>query len=177
MDYSIPGFTVLQHLPELAQTPVHWVSNAIQTSHLLSPSSSCPQSFPESGSLLMSQFFTSGGRSIGASASASVLPMNIQDWSPLGWTGLISLRFEKTLKRVLQHHSSKASILWLSAFFIVQFSYPYITTGKIIALTWWTFVGKVMWHECMHAKSFQPCPILCYPIDCSPPGPSAHGVF
>ena len=119
----------------------------------------------------------SAGQSIGVSASASVLPMNIQDWSPLGWTGLISLRFEKTLKRVLQHHSSKASILWLSAFFIVQFSYPYITTGKIIALTWWTFVGKVMWHECMHAKSFQPCPILCYPIDCSPPGPSAHGVF
>ena len=99
---------------------------------------SCLQSFPESRSFPMSQLFASGGQSIGASASASVLPMNIQDWSPLGWTGLISLRFEKTLKHVLQHHSSKASILQCSA------SHPYMTTGKTIALTVRNFVGKLM---------------------------------
>ena len=91
----------------------------------------------------MSQFFTSSGQSIGVSASASVLPMNIQDWFPLGLTGLISL-LSKGLSNLLQHHSSKASILRLSAFFMVQISHPYMTTEKNIALTGWTFVGKVM---------------------------------
>ena len=74
---------------------------------------------------------------------ASAFPMNIQGWFPLGWTGLISLQ-SKTLKSLLQHHSSKASILRCSAFFIVQLSHPYMTTGKTIALTRWTFVSKVM---------------------------------
>ena len=92
---------------------------------------SCPQFFPSSGS-----FPVSDGQSIRVSASASVLPMNTQDWSPLGWTGW-------TLKS-LQHHSSKASILQRSAFFIVQLSHSYMTTGKTIALTRWTFVSKVM---------------------------------
>ena len=90
---------------------------------------SCLQSFLASGSFQMSQLFTSGSQSIGVSASASVLPMNIQDWFPLGWTGWISLQ-SKGLSRVLQHHSSKASIIWHSAFFIVQLSHPYMTTGK-----------------------------------------------
>ena len=98
------------------------------------PFSSCLQSLPASGSFQMSQFFASGGQSIGVSALASVLPMNIQYWFPLWLTGWKSL---------LQHHSSKASILQHSAFFIVQFSHPYMSTGKI-ALTTWTFVGKVM---------------------------------
>ena len=92
----------------------------------------------------MSQFFTSGGESIGISASASS-PSN-------EYSGLISfsmdwfdlLAVQGTLKSLLQCHSSKASILQCSAFFIVQLSYPYITTGKTIALTIWTFVGKVM---------------------------------
>ena len=83
-----------------------------------------------------------GGQSIGASVSASVLSMNIQDWFPLGWTGWISL-LQGTHKSLLQHHSSKASILQCSAFFMVQFSHPYITTGKTIALTVQTFVGNV----------------------------------
>ena len=74
------------------------------------------------------------------SASASVLPMNTQDWSPLGWT---FLAVQGTLKSLLHHHSSKASILWHSALFIVQLSHPHMT-GKTIALTRWTFVGKVM---------------------------------
>ena len=85
----------------------------------------------------------SGGQSIGASASASVLPMNIQDWFPLGLTGLISLQ-SKTLKSLLQHHSSKASVLWCSAFFMVQLWHAYTATGKTITLTIWTFVSKVM---------------------------------
>ena len=89
-------------------------------------------------------FFASGSQSIGVSASALVLPMNIQDWFPLGWTGWISLRSKGTLKSLLQHRSSKASIFRCSPFFIVQLSQPYMTTGKTIALTRQTFVGKVM---------------------------------
>ena len=109
------------------------------------PFSSSLQSFLASGSFPMSQFFASGGQSIGVSASASVLPMNIQDLSPLGWTGWISLLFKGLLKSLLQHHSSKASVLQCSAFFIVQLSHPYMTTRKTKALTRWTFVGKVMY--------------------------------
>ena len=80
---------------------------------------------------------------MGASTSVSVLPMNIQDLFPLGLTGLISL-LSNGLKSLLQHHSPNASILWHLAFFMVQLSYPYMTTEKIIALTIQTFVGKVM---------------------------------
>ena len=105
------------------------------------PFSSCPQSFPASGSFQMSQLFTSGGQNTGVSGSTSVLPMNTQDCSPLGWTSWICLQ-SKGLKSLLQHHSSKASILQCSAFFIIQLSPPYISTGKTIALTRWTFVGK-----------------------------------
>ena len=105
--------------------------------------SSCPQSFPASGSFLMSLLFASGGQSIGASSSAPVLPMNIQGWFPLGLTALISL-LSKELSSLLQHHSLKASILQCSAIFMVQLSHPYMTTGKNKALTIQTFVGKVM---------------------------------
>ena len=104
---------------------------------------SCPQSFPALESFQRSQLFTSGGQSIGVSASASVLPVNIQGWFPLGWTGWISLQY-KGLKSHLQHHSSIASVLQCSVFFRVQLSHPYMTTGKIIALTRRTFVDKVM---------------------------------
>ena len=103
----------------------------------------CLQSFPASGSFPMSWHFTSGGQSIRTSASASVLPMHSQGWFPLGFTGLISLLF-KGLSSLLQHHNSKAPILQCSALFIVQLSYPYMTTGKTRALTIGTFVGKVM---------------------------------
>ena len=108
------------------------------------PFSSCPQSFPASGSFQMSQLFASGDQSTGVSASTSVLPMNTQDLSPLGWAGWICLQFQGILKGLLQHHSSNPSILQCSAFFIVQLSHPYMTTGKTIALTRWTFVDKVM---------------------------------
>ena len=82
----------------------------------------------------------SGSESTGV--SASVPPVNTQDWSPLGWTGWIYLQ-SKTLKSLLQQHSSKASILQHSALFIVQLPHPYMTTGKTMALIRWTFVGKV----------------------------------
>ena len=108
------------------------------------PFSSCPQSFPASGSFQMSQFFTSDGQSIGVSASASVLPMNIQDWFPLGWTGWISLR-SKELSRVLSNTTvQKHQFFCAQLFFIVLLSHPYMTTGKTIALTRWTFVHEVM---------------------------------
>ena len=94
------------------------------------PFSSCPQSFPASGSFQRSQLFASGDQSIGVSASASVLPVNTQDWSPLEWTGWISLQ-SKGFSRVFSNtHSSKASILRRSAFFIVQLSHPYILLEK-----------------------------------------------
>ena len=92
MDCSTPVSAVLHYLLEVAQTHVHRVSDAIQPSHALSSPCSCPQSFPASESFPVSQLFTSHGQSIGASALASVLPMNIQDWFPLGLTGLISLQ-------------------------------------------------------------------------------------
>ena len=104
------------------------------------PFSSCLQSFPASSSIQMSQFFASGGQSAGLSVSASVLPMNIQDWVPLGWISLLS----KGLSGVISNTSVGASVLHCSAFFTVQLSHPYKTTGKTIALTRQTFLDKVM---------------------------------
>ena len=107
MDCSMPVFPVNHQLPELAQTRVHWVGNAIQLSHpLLSPSPPSTQSFPASGSFPISQLFASGGQSIAVSASASVLPMNIRDWFPLGLTGWISLQ-SKGLSRVFSNTTVK----------------------------------------------------------------------
>ena len=117
-----------------------WCHPTISSSVILF--SSYLQSFPESGSFQMSQFFTSGGQSIGVSASTAALPVNTQDWSPLGWTGWISLQ-SKGLSRVFSNITAKASILQLSAFFTVQPSHPYMTIGKTIASTRWTFVDKV----------------------------------
>ena len=91
----------------------------------------------------MSQLFASGSQIIGASALASVLLMNIQDLIALGLTGLISLESKRLSKSLLQHHNSKASVLWLSAFFIAQFSQSYMTTGKH-CFARWTFVSKVI---------------------------------
>ena len=102
-----------------------------------------PSIFPSIRIFSNESVFTSGDQSIGVSASASVVPVNIQDPFPLGWTGWISA-VPGTLKSLHQHHSSKASILWHSTFFIVQISHPYMTTGKNIALTRQTFVGKIM---------------------------------
>ena len=120
-----------------------WCYPAISSSVI--PFSSSLQSFPASGSFQMSWLFASGGQSIGVSASTSVLPMNTQDWSisfKMDWLDLLAV--QGTLKSLFQHHSSKASILPHSAFFIVQFCHPYMTTEKAIALTRQNFVGKVM---------------------------------
>ena len=117
-----------------------WCHPTISSSVI--PFSSHLQSFPESGSFPKSQLFASSGQSIGVSASASVLPMNIQGWFPLGWTGWISLQSTGLSKSLFQHHSSKASILQCSAFFTVQFSHPYMTTRKTIALNRQTLVAK-----------------------------------
>ena len=130
MNHSTPGLPVHHQLSESTQIHVHWVGDAILPSHPLSPPfSSCPQSFPALGSFQMSQLFTSGGQSIGVSASVSVLPVNTQDWSPLAWTGWISLQ-SKGLSSLLQHYSSKASILQCSALCTVQLSHPYMTNWK-----------------------------------------------
>ena len=102
LDCSTPGFPVPHHLLELAQTHVRcqWCHPAISSSVV--PFSSCPQPFPASGSFLMSRLFAWGGQTIGVSASASVPPMNTQDWSPLGWTGWISFQ-SKGLSRVFSY--------------------------------------------------------------------------
>ena len=102
MDCSTPGLPVLHYLMEFAQTHVHTVGDAIQPSHPLIPFSSCLWSFPGAGSFPMSRLFASGGQSTGASTSASVLPMNIQGWSPLGLTRWISLQ-SKRLSRVFSN--------------------------------------------------------------------------
>ena len=146
MNCRMPGLPVHPQLPKFTQTHVHWVGDAIQPpiSSSVVPFSSYPQSFPTSGPFFMSQLFTSGGQSIGVSASTSILPMNTQDWSPLGWTGWISLQ-SKGLSRVFSKTTvQKHQFFSTQPFFIVQLSHPYMTTGKTIALTRWIFVGKVM---------------------------------
>ena len=103
MNHSMPGLPVHHQLPEFTQTHVRQVCDAIQPSHpSVAPFSYCSQSLPASGSFPMSQLFAWSGQSIGVSASASVLPMNTQDWSPLGWTGWISLK-SKGLSRVFSN--------------------------------------------------------------------------
>ena len=102
-----------------------------------------PQYFPASGSFQMSQFFASSGQSIGVSASTSVFPVNTQDWFPSGWTGWISLQ-SKGLSGVFSITVQKHQFFGAQLSCCVQFSHPYMTTRKTIALTRRTFVGKVM---------------------------------
>ena len=129
----------LQHARPLCPPPTPRVySNSCPSSWWCHPTisysvilfSSRLQSLSESESFPMSQFFASGSQSIGVLASASVLPMNIQDWFTFRMDWLDLLAVQGTLKSLLQHHSSKASILQYSAFFMVQLSHPYMTTGK-----------------------------------------------
>ena len=143
MDYSMPGFPVHHQFPELTQTHIHWLGDAIQPSRsLLSPSR---PAFNHSQHQGLFKWVSSSYQ------VAKVLEFQLQHQSS-EYSGLISFRMDwldllavqGTLKSLLQYHSSKASILWLSAFFTVQLSHPYMTTGKTIALTRWTFVGKVM---------------------------------
>ena len=141
MDCSMPGFSVLHQLPELAQTHVHCVGNAIQPSHLCCPLLPLPSIFPSirvfsNESVLCIRW----SKYWSFSFSFSISPSN-------EYSGLISFRVywlyllavQGTLKSFLQRHRSKLSVLWHSAFFIVQLSHPYMTTGKTIALTRQTF--------------------------------------
>ena len=143
MDYRTPGFPVLHCLPEFAQTHVHRVSDAIQPSHPLSSPS--PPAFNLSQHRGLFQWVSSSHQVV------QVLEFQLPHSPSNEYSGLISLRMDwldllavqGTFKSLLQHHSSKASIPWCSAFFIVQLSHPYMTTGRTIALTRQTFVGKV----------------------------------
>ena len=119
-----------------------WYHPAISFSVV--PFSSCPQSLTASESLPMSQLFAWGGQSTEVSALASFLPKKIPGLISFRMDWLDLLAVQGTLKSLHQHHSSKASILRHSAFFKIQLSHPYMTTGKTIALTRWTFVGKEM---------------------------------
>ena len=144
MKHSRPGLPVHHQLPEFTQTHVHRVGDAIQPSHSVIPVSSCPQSLQASGSFPMSQLFASDVQSIEVSALASVLPMNTQDWSPLGWTGWISLQ-SKGLSRVLSNTTVQKHQFFGAQLSSQSNSHIHnMTTGKTIALNRWTFVGKVM---------------------------------
>ena len=142
MDFSTPGSPILQYLLEFAQTHVHWVSDVIQPSHPLLPPSLVLSLSQHQGVFPMSQLFRWPKY---WNFSFSVIPSS-------EYSGLISFRIDLcglfvvqgTLKSLLQHRSLKASVLWHSAFFMVQLSYPYMTTGKTTASTIWTFVGKVI---------------------------------
>ena len=143
MHCSTPGFPIHHQFLELAQTHVHWVSDVIQPSHPLPSPSPLPSIFPKirifSESVLRIRWpkYWSFSFTISPSNECSGLTSFRIDWFDL-------FAVQGTLKSLSQHHSSKASILWHLAFFVVQLSHPYITTGKTIALTRWTFVDKVM---------------------------------
>ena len=133
---------VYHQLPEFTQTHVHWVCDTIQPSHPLSSLLLLPSIFPQNRvfsneSLLCIRWPRSFSFSISPSNEYSGLTFFRMDWLDL-------LAVQGTLKRLHQHHSSKASVFWCSAFFIVQLSHPYMTTGKTITLTRWTSAGKVM---------------------------------
>ena len=138
-------------IPKFAHTLVHWVGDAIQPSHPLSSLLLLPSIFPSIRVFSNESALYIRWPKYWNFSFTSVLPKNIQDWFPLGLTGLISFRVQGipkgvqgTLKNLLQHHSWKTSILWCSAFFMVQLSHPYMTTGKTTVLTIHTFVSKVM---------------------------------
>ena len=144
MNCSLPGLPVHHQLLESTQTHVHQVGDAIQPSHPLSSPS--PPALNPSQHQGLFQWVNSSHE------VAKILEFQLQHQSFQEHPGLISFRMDwsdllavqGTLKSPFQHHSTEASILWCSAFFTVQLSHPYMTTGKIIALTRWTFVGKVM---------------------------------
>jgi len=147
MNCSTPGFPVHHQLPELAQTHVRGVGIAIQPSHPVVPFSSCLQPFPASGPFPLSQPFASDGQSIGASASASGLPMNIQGWFPLGWTGWISLQFEALLRvfsnTTVQKHQLFGPQFSSSPVFLMMYS-AYKLNKQGDPITSWQIDGETM---------------------------------
>ena len=138
MNHSTPGLPVNYQLPEFTQTHVHWVGDAIQPFHPVVPFSSCLQFLPASAFFPTLHMRWPNYWSF----SFSISPFNKHPGLIFGMESLDLLAVQGTLKSLLQHHSSKESILWLSLFFTVQLSHPYMTTGEIIGLTRRTFVGK-----------------------------------
>ena len=188
IDCRMPGFPILHHLPELAQT--YSTELVMPSNHLAlcCPLLLLPPIFPsigvfsnESGLRFRWPKYWSFSFSISPSNEYSGLISFGIDWFDL-------LAVQGALKSLLQHHSLKASILQLSAFYMVQLSHPYMTTGKTLALSIQTFASTVMTLlfniclgisesieiACMHAKSLRLCPILCDLMDCSPPGSSVR---
>ena len=174
MDCSTPGFPVYHQFPELTQTHVR-VGDAIQPSHLLLSLFLLPSIFP----------------SIRVFSKESVLYIRWPKYwsfsfsnSPSNeYSGLISftwldlLAVQGTLKNLLQHHSSKASVLWCSAFFIIQMSHPYMPTGKIIVLTRWSFVGtftSLLFNMLSQFNSVQLGSTLCDPMNRHKPSLPVH---
>ena len=141
--------------------PLSWWCHPTISSSVV-PFSSYLQSFPASESFPMSQFFTSGGQSIGVSALASVsFSRSIQDWYPLGWTGWISLQSKRLWRVFFNTTVQKHQFFGTQLSFIVQLSHPYMTTGKAITLTRWTFVGKVMYLWIGKFVSLKTCSWVC----------------
>ena len=143
MDCSTPGFRVLHYLPEFAQTHLHWFNDAIQSSHPLLSSSLALNLSQHQGLFKWVGSWYQVAKVFGVSASASVLPMNIQSWFPLGLTGLISLQC-RGLSRVFSSTTIQKHKFFGAQPSLWSNSHPYMTTGKTIALTIQTFVGKVM---------------------------------
>ena len=139
LQHAMPGLPVHHQLPESTQTMS--IESVMPSSHLIlcRPLPHCPQSFPVSGSFQMSQLFISGGQSIGVSASTSVLPVNTQDWSPLGWTGWIFLQ-SRGFSRVFSNSTVQKHQFFGAQLSLQSNSHPYMTIGKTIDLTRWTFV-------------------------------------
>ena len=183
MDCSTPELPVHHQLPAFTQNGLMSVESVMPSNHLTlcRPLLLSPSIFPSirvfsSESVLRIRWpkYWSFSFSISPSNEYSGLTFFRMDWLDL-------LAVQGPLKSLLQHHSSKESILWCSAFFIVQHSHPYMTTGKTIALTRRTFVGKVisllLTMLSAAAKSLQPCPTLCDPIDGSPQGSPVPGIL
>ena len=143
MNRSMPGLPVHQQIPEFTQTHAHRVGDAIQSPHSLS-SPSPPALIPPRIRVFSNESTLCMRWPKNWSFSFSISPSNEHPGLIFRMDWLDLLAVQGTLKSLLQHHSSKASILQCSAFFMVQLSHPYMTTGKTIALTRWTFVGKVM---------------------------------
>ena len=140
MDGSTPGLPVHHQLPEFTQTHAHWVGDASNHLILCHPLLLSPSIFPSTRVLSNESVLRIRWPKYWSFTFSISPSVNIQDWFPLGWTG--SPCSPRTLKSLLQHHSSKASILQRSAFFIVQLSFSYMTTGKTIGLIRWAFVGS-----------------------------------
>ena len=160
MDCSRPGFLVLHYLLKFAQTHAHWIGDAIQPSHLLSP--------PSPPALILSKYHGLFQWVDPLHQVAKILelqlPINIQGWFlKLDWFDLLAV--QGILKSLLQYHNLKASIFWHSAFFMVQLSYPYMTTAITIALTLQTFVSKaksLLLIHCLDLSNFlrSKCPLI-----------------